>query len=232
MQPLDMFSIITIALFGSFAHCSGMCGGFIVALSFNHLRKDHSLLHKNLLHLIYHTGRISAYILIGLIAVITVELITFNTYIKGIIFILIAFVMFLMGHSMLGKSRFLQTLEKYSPFATYIQTIVRRRLAEKGRFNLFFLGVLNGFLPCGFVYFFALSAAATHDFIDAGVVMLIFGLSTLPILLAIANASALVQKYNLRNKAMMIAGWIVIVYGYVMLYKAYLLFTHPVMTCH
>ena len=42
--------------------------------------------------------------------------------------------------------------------------------------------MLNGLLPCGFVYFFAITAASTASSLWGAVVMMVFGLSTTPAL--------------------------------------------------
>jgi sulfite exporter TauE/SafE len=51
--------------------------------------------------------------------------------------------------------------------------------------SLFTIGILNGFLPCGLVYVAIAGAINTNSFYDGIFFMILFGLGTLPVMLAI-----------------------------------------------
>jgi hypothetical protein len=51
--------------------------------------------------------------------------------------------------------------------------------------SLAFLGMLNGFLPCGLVYAAGIAAAASGSPLSGALSMGVFGLGTLPLLLAV-----------------------------------------------
>jgi sulfite exporter TauE/SafE len=54
---------------------------------------------------------------------------------------------------------------------------------------MFFIGVINGLLPCGFVYL-AIAGAATIGSVGSGILyMLLFGLGTFPIMMMISLAA-------------------------------------------
>jgi len=232
MESIDYLAIISVAFFGSLGHCSGMCGGFVVAYTANKIPHDIPALTKNIYHLLYNGGRILSYTAIGGVSGFLGSTITINNTTKGALFIAIGILMLLIGHAMLGRSRFLQKLESVTPFQKNIFVALKNVLAGKNRNNFFLLGILNGFLPCGFVYFFAFSAASSASILQGSLIMLVFGLSTLPVMLALANATGIVQKFNLRNYAAKIAGWIVILYAYWMAYKGYLFIITPQAACH
>jgi sulfite exporter TauE/SafE len=63
-------------------------------------------------------------------------------------------------------------------------------------------------------------------------VMLVFGVATIPVLMALANTASLVQKFNLRNYAEKLAGWVVILYGYWIAYQGYMLLVTDGTACH
>jgi len=61
--------------------------------------------------------------------------------------------------------------------------------------SLFLFGIVNGFLPCGFVYLALAGAVTTGSFVSGTLFMALFGFGTLPIMFA----TSLVGKFlNLR----------------------------------
>lgn len=228
MEAIDLITVITVAFFGSLGHCSGMCGGFVVAYTAKKIRQSDSAMRQNLNHLLYNLGRIAAYVLIGGFSGFLGATVFMTQTTRGVTLLLIALVMFLIGHSMLGKSRFLQWLESRTPF----QKQIRSALHSKEKSSFFQLGLINGFLPCGFVYFFAFTAASTGSVGGGALVMLVFGVATIPVLMALANTASLVQKFNLRNYAGKLAGWVVILYGYWLAYQGYILLSSDGPACH
>ena len=67
----------------------------------------------------------------------------------------------------------------------------------------FFMGMLNGLLPCGLVYIALASATATGSVINGAIFMAVFGLGTLPMLWGISMAGSglkkFAQKYSARR---------------------------------
>ena len=57
--------------------------------------------------------------------------------------------------------------------------------------SLFLFGIINGFLPCGFVYVALAGAMTTGGFASGALFMALFGLGTTPIMLA----TSLVGKF-------------------------------------
>jgi sulfite exporter TauE/SafE len=80
--------------------------------------------------------------------------------------------------------------------------------------------MINGLLPCGFVYFFAVTAASTLNPFWGAVVMLIFGLSTIPALFLLGFFATLMQKGKLRQTMVTVASIAIIIYGLSMIYDA------------
>ena len=54
-----------------------------------------------------------------------------------------------------------------------------------------FIGLLNGFLPCGLVYVALAGAITTGGWVMGGLYMVTFGLGTLPVMLAVSLAGRL-----------------------------------------
>lgn len=69
-------------------------------------------------------------------------------------------------------------------FAMAYKTSFSMVLKSDSFIKFFVIGILNGFLPCGLVYMFALQAAKTMNVLDSIIVMLLFSLGTfLPLFL-------------------------------------------------
>jgi hypothetical protein len=95
--------------------------------------------------------------------------------------------------------------------------------------------MLNGLLPCGFVYFFAITAASTADPFYGAMVMAIFGLSTIPAMFGLGFLASLTSATSLRNMMMSLASVAVILYGTYTIYNGYDYIVNPKKTlvdCH
>jgi hypothetical protein len=90
-------------------------------------------------------------------------------------------------------------------------------------------------LPCGFVYFFAITAASTASPLQGALVMLIFGLSTIPALFSLGFFVGIFNKSSLRNVMIRLAAISVIIYGGYTIYNGYTYLSNPDKTlneCH
>jgi uncharacterized protein len=232
LESLDLFTILTVAFLGSIGHCSGMCGGFVVAYSTAKLGSVKGMVGLLFRHLLYNFGRVISYVIIGAIFGFLGSMIAFSNEARGGLYFLVAILMILIGYSLMGKSRFLYTLESFIPFSNTLKTQLGRMIKSTTLISFFLLGLLNGLLPCGFVYFFAISAAATASAIDGALVMATFGIATIPVLLAIGFTASFIQKHNLRKMAQVVAGWVIMIYGIWYLYRGYLFVFTQGPACH
>jgi sulfite exporter TauE/SafE len=86
-------------------------------------------------------------------------------------------------------------LALWQPVATMVETLKHRMahlLRQRSFTALGMLGVLNGFLPCGLVYVAAAGATATGGIFSGAQYMALFGLGTVPMMLAISLSGKLV----------------------------------------
>jgi sulfite exporter TauE/SafE len=89
------------------------------------------------------------------------------------------------------------------------------------------LGMLNGLSPCGLVYFFAITAASTASALYGGLVMFIFGLSTIPALFSLGFFVGLFNNTSFRNIMIKIASVSVILFGIYTAYQGYIYIKYP-----
>jgi sulfite exporter TauE/SafE len=218
MNAINFAAILSVALLGSFGHCVGMCGGFIAALSGSKIGEDASPFKKFFFYLAYHLGRVSFYALLGAICGALGQVLSFSSKAQGFLFFAIGCLMMLMGVSLIGKMRFLSLIEGQFILKPFTKKAYSFLIASKSFLSFYVLGTLNGFMPCGFVYFFAASAAASGSAIWGAVVMAIFGVATIPALIGFG----FIVEFG-RNVMARLAGFMVILYGIYVSYRGYVM---------
>ncbi len=224
MEAVNIISIITIAFLGSFGHCVGMCGGIVIAYSSAKIDKGFSSQKQTFSHLLYSLGRVSTYIFFGVLFGYFGSLFSFDGEVNTIFRMITGLIMVLAGLSLLGQIKFLTIIEHSFSTTSWYKKSFQSLIKSKSYLSFYLLGLLNGFLPCGFVYFFAVTAANTASPIYGGLVMLIFGLSTIPALFSLGFFISLFNKTSLRDIFIKLAALGVIIYGITELYRGYMLF--------
>jgi sulfite exporter TauE/SafE len=232
MDSVNLFSIITIALLGSFGHCLGMCGGIVVAYSSTKIRDDFTKTKQIIAHLNYSLGRITTYVLLGMMFGFLGGVAMFNNLANGTLLIVAGVFMVFAGLSLLGKIKFLTIIEHSLSSTNWYRRNFQELLGNDSIFSFYMLGMLNGLLPCGLVYFFAVTAASTGSALYGGIVMLIFGLSTIPALFSLGFFVGLYKNTNMRNSMIKIASITVLLFGLYTIYQGYEYIKYPQKTIH
>ncbi len=227
MNTIDIFSIVTVAFLGSVGHCIGMCGGIIVAYSSTKIDGTWSKYAQSIAHLTYSFGRITTYMLLGAIFGAIGGVVAFNNVANGTLTIIAGIFMILAGLSLIGKLSFLTRLEHSFSGSRWYQEVFRQVLRSKSLYSFYILGLLNGLLPCGLVYFFAVTAASTGSPFWGAFVMLIFGLSTVPALFSLGMFAGIFTKSSMRKTMMSLAAIVVVFYGFYTIYRGYDFIVHP-----
>jgi len=219
LESIDFIAIISIAFIGSFGHCIGMCGGIVMAYSAKMIDPSASKISQSSAHLLYSLGRVSMYTILGAIFGYLGGVITYSPTANGYMLMFAGTAMFLAGLSLLGKLKFLTIVEhSFSSSKLYKQTF-HHILNSKSNLSFYFLGLLNGLLPCGFVYFFAITAASSASAVDGALVMFVFGLSTIPAMFSLGFIAGLSRATSFRSYMMSIASVTVLIYGLFTIYN-------------
>ena len=174
-----VYTALMIGLVGSL-HCIGMCGPIAVALPLGNKGWGYRVFGG----VTYNVGRIISYAVLGAI---------FGLLGKGIEMaglqkwasILIGAVMVL---SVVFPALFKGKIKIEQLFFGYAGKMIgkfRKLFAISSIPSLFLIGILNGFLPCGLVYVAIAGAINTNSVYDGILFMILFGLGTLPVMLAI-----------------------------------------------
>ncbi len=227
MDTIDIFAIILAAFTGSFGHCLGMCGGIVIAYSSAKIDRSWNRAYEILAHLLYSFGRVTTYMMLGAIFGYIGGVAKFNGYSTGILTIIAGIFMVLAGLSLIGKIEFLTKIEHSLSSSSWYQSAFRYILRDKSLYSFYLLGLLNGLLPCGLVYFFAVEAANTGSPIYGAFVMFIFGISTIPALLGLGVFTSLFAKSSFRKVMINLASIIVVIYGVYTIYRGYDFIKNP-----
>jgi len=227
METVSIISIITIAFLGSFGHCIGMCGGIVMAYSSTKIGEGWSKQEQAISHISYSLGRVVSYAILGAIFGLLGSVAAFSDTSVAVLFTVAGIAMILSGLSLLGKIKFLSKIEHSVSSTSWYKNTFKRLLHSDKKSTFFFLGMLNGFLPCGFVYFFAITAASTASPLYGAIVMTIFGISTIPALFSLGFFVGMFKNHSIRNTLVKIAAILVIAFGVYTIFKAYMIQTTP-----
>lgn len=235
METVNILTIISIAFLGSFGHCIGMCGGIVVAYSTIKINPKSSKVSQSVAHLLYSFGRVLTYSVLGALFGALGGVVLFSNNANGGLLIFAGVVMILAGLSLMGKIKFLTLIEHSFSSSSIYKNAFKTVLNSKSNLSFFLLGMLNGLLPCGFVYFFAITAASTADPLYGALVMFVFGISTIPAMFGVGFLSSLASATSFRNMMMSLSSIAVILYGAYTIYSGYEYIADPQKTlsdCH
>jgi sulfite exporter TauE/SafE len=227
MDNISLISIITVAFLGSMGHCIGMCGGIVIAYSTAKIDPNRAKISQGFAHLIYNLGRVTTYTVMGAVFGAVGGAVTFNNIAIATLTIIAGVFMILAGLSISGKVKFLTLLEHSFTRAKWYQDSFRAILQSKSLYSFYALGLLNGLLPCGLVYFFAVAAASTASPFWGAVVMFIFGISTIPSLFLLGMLTSYFKEQNFRKVMINLASLVVIAFGIYTIYRGYDYIKHP-----
>lgn len=191
----SLLAAFGIGLFSS-AHCIGMCGGIVGALSFGlppEIRNDRWRLLPYIL--LYNMGRILSYTLAGaLVAGVGGELLHTISPRYGHLLLqgIAALIMIAMGLYITGWFPRLALIESVGrPLWRYLEPVGQRLLPVRSPLQAFLFGMVWGWLPCGMVYGALIYSLSAHDVLEGALFMALFGLGTLP---AVATAGILTSR--------------------------------------
>lgn len=182
-----LISAFILGIMGS-VHCAGMCGPIAIALPLH----GNSLSGKIFGGSLYNLGRTITYGIMGAL---------FGMLGQGLA--LIGFqqkISVVMGSLMIISVLFPALFRnQYSMEKSWISLVgklkktIGKMFSIRSFQSLFFIGMLNGLLPCGLVYMALAGAIGTGSAALGTLYMLLFGLGTIPMLLGISLAGNLLS---------------------------------------
>lgn len=201
-----LISALVLGLMGSF-HCVGMCGPIVLALPLH----GNTIGQKIYGGVLYNLGRTVTYGAMGALFGLVgqgLHLVGFQQKVSVI-----------MGAAMILSVLFPQLFRnQYRLDKSAIRWVgrLKKKIVEMFEIrsfqSLFFIGLLNGLLPCGLVYIAIAGAIATASVALGTAYMVIFGLGTLPILLLLGVAGNVLSQ-NVRQRINSLIPILVVVVG-------------------
>lgn len=198
-----------------------MCGGIVMAYSNIKIDPLSSKVSKSIAHLLYSLGRTTTYTVLGAVFGYLGGVVIFSNYANGVLLIVAGVAMILAGLSLMGKMKSLSIGGKSLSDTQIYKRSFTKIMNSKSNMSFYLLGMLNGLLPCGFVYFFAITAASTANIFYGALVMFIFGLSTIPAMFGLGTLSSLNLASTFRNMLVSLASIAVLFYGVFTIYSGY-----------
>ena len=229
MHSVELLAIASAAFIIGVGHCIGMCGGIVVAYSSAKIDETTSWMRQAIAHLAYNFGRVTTYMVIGMIFGFIGQAISFTMSTRGILLFGVGILMILTGLSLLGNFKFLNSANWSISKNGWFQKTFKKLLSSDSIGSFYLLGILNGMLPCGPVYAFAIAAAGTMSPFWGAVVMGIFGLATIPALFFLGSVTKLLQRGQWRDMMLKVGAILVILYGGWTLLKGYRFLAYPEM---
>lgn len=185
-------------------HCAAMCGG-VVCLLQAQPRDEPRAYARWWRVLAYNSGRILSYAIAGMVAGAAGAaglMLRGSLPVQQVLMLAAGLTLCLMALYLAGVSAWMRGLESAGAVLwRRVAPLTRRLLPVDSAGKAFGLGVLWGWLPCGMVYGALLLALSTGDVIAGGLVMLAFGLGTLPNMLLISGLAARVRQVGRRRGA-------------------------------
>jgi sulfite exporter TauE/SafE len=223
-------------------HCVGMCGGFVAMVSISpglsaaapngaaSLANPAWLRFLLPQQLVFNAGRIASYAILGAIAGglgSLPSLLSRTGRVQAALMVAAGLLMIGTGLALAGL------VQHWSPFKSSVaqpQPWLAHGFAHVMRLpkpvRALPLGALLGFLPCGLIYAMLGKAASSGSLVDGALVMLVFGLGTVPALLLVAFFADLFS-IALRAKLVRVSGVLLALLGAITLYRGFLWLAHP-----
>ncbi len=199
-MSIDWSVMVTAFLLGLFssAHCIGMCGGIMGALSMAVPAQESR--RRFIILCSYNIGRLLSYVLMGVLVGVFAQQITASggaawlRWLAGLLLIAMGLYLANWWHGL----TYLESAGRY--LWAYLQPIGKRLMPVNHPGKGLLLGALWGWLPCGLVSSALAYSMAQGHWALSGFTMLAFGAGTLPsLLLAGLAAQQLNRLLQLRH---------------------------------
>lgn len=185
---MEVWTGFLVGLFGS-VHCVGMCGPIVLALPVVGENQFKIIIGR----VLYNLGRVVTYSIMGaVIGLFGNRLMLFGIQQNLSIILGVAILLYVLTPRKLKTK--ISNLRFYISIVTFIKSKFVRLTSKRNNSSLFTIGLLNGLLPCGFVYVGIAGALSTGTVLNGALYMALFGLGTFPIMF---TASVLGKSINL-----------------------------------
>lgn len=197
-------------LLGS-AHCFGMCGGISGLFAVNAAAA--SLKTQVPRAIAYNVGRVLTYALLGTaVALLGKSIVDSIPTLAAPVRLASGLLIILIGMQVAFNWRILAPIENVGAKLWHkVAPTAKGLLPVQSAAQALVLGLIWGLLPCGLVYSVLLLAASTTDPLGGSVVMLAFGLGTMPAMIATGLSASKLSQFMSRKR--LGAGLLIVLIG-------------------
>ncbi|MFT6301071.1 MAG: sulfite exporter TauE/SafE [Granulosicoccus sp.] len=187
------------------------------------VRNVASLWARALTPLYYNIGRISMYTALGILAGSAGSLSFFFDHalpIQQLAYFISSLLLIMIGAYLVGVRWVVTVLEALGqPFWRHIKPLATARLRQTGPLNFILTGAYWGLVPCGMLYGVLSIALFSGNAMRGGLLMLVFGLGTLPNLMLLGVAGNAMKRFTGRRWVRQLAGTSIVGFGVLGLFR-------------
>jgi sulfite exporter TauE/SafE len=198
-------------------HCIAMCGGINLSQCVSYKYSSGTKTGNLKPSFLYNAGRVVSYTVIGGIVGGIGSVVSFSGATKGIVAIIAGLFMVIMGLNMLNIFPWLKRFNPRMP-----KLFGNKIYNNNGKNGPFYIGLLNGLMPCGPLQAMQLYALGTGSVAAGALSMLIFSMGTVPLMFGFGAVSSLLGK-KFTGKLMKVSAVLVMVLGFIMMGRGFLL---------
>jgi len=180
---MEVWTGFILGFFGSL-HCIGMCGPIVLALPSS--GKGFSFVYGRVL---YNLGRVVTYALLGLVfGLLGSKIYMFGLQQVASIALGAVIILWIAIPAVLKNK--IRSVSGFNLFTARLKSLFMPLFKKRSNVSMILIGILNGFLPCGFVYMAIAGAMAisTAGPVSGMLFMSLFGLGTIPAMLGTSIA--------------------------------------------
>ncbi|WP_353958843.1 sulfite exporter TauE/SafE family protein [Vibrio tapetis] len=218
----DWIAALMVGFLGA-GHCMGMCGGIASAMSLG----SNSSNRTTFITLCYNLGRLLTYCIAGALIGGTVSSIAeVADYNHAFVYLrLLAAIFMILLALYLGKWWFgLLFIEKMGQHLwKHLSPLGNKLLPLQSPWHAIPFGMVWGWLPCGLVYSMLTWSAVAGDAVSGAMIMLAFGLGTLPSMVMIGFGATKIQSLQRSPTFRQIGALLLLAYGIYSGYDALIL---------
>ncbi|NVK41648.1 MAG: sulfite exporter TauE/SafE family protein [Oceanospirillaceae bacterium] len=209
VESLSVFTALTLGLLGG-AHCIGMCGGIAATVG---IARPDARTPPLVMLLSYNGGRILSYscagALLGALGVLAS-----GSFATLLLRTLAGLMLVAMG-LYIGRwwQGLLQLERAGNLFWRHLRPLASKLLPARSPGQALLLGLVWGWLPCGLIYSTLIWASAAADWRQSALLMLCFGLGTLPAMLTTGLLADQLRRLLAKRLTQHVAGVLIIAFG-------------------
>ena len=178
-----------MGLIGSM-HCAGMCGPIAISLPYRvGMQTNEETFFKIL---VYNLGRIITYAFFGFLFGIVGKSF-FTMGIQKWFLITLAVLLIIIAIFSIDIETKALKIPAIGKFNKKVKELLAKSLKNATVKSFLYIGILNGFLPCGLVYMAIVAAIATGGVLNSVLYMILFGIGTMPMMMALGYGGHLLS---------------------------------------